>query len=67
MSFICSAFLANSDFSGDIDHIVECFDKTTKPRFRASDTTQYIKFGSARDNDLDYNIRLGQLRLEGFV
>ncbi|KIM46840.1 hypothetical protein M413DRAFT_264068 [Hebeloma cylindrosporum] len=59
------AFLANSKFSGDIDYIVECFEKTTKPRFRASDTTQYIKFGSARDNDPDHNIRLGQLKLEG--
>ena len=61
------ALLANSKFLGDVDHIVDCFDKTTKPRFRSSEGPQYIRFGSASDNDLEHNIRLGQLKLEGSV
>uniref|UniRef100_A0A8H7Y427 Uncharacterized protein n=1 Tax=Psilocybe cubensis TaxID=181762 RepID=A0A8H7Y427_PSICU len=59
------AFLEESDFIDDLDHIVRCFDKTTKPRFRNAEEPQYIKFGSTRDNDPECNIRLGQLRLAG--
>jgi len=46
---------------------VKCFDKTTKLRFRDSKDFQYIKFGSTRDTDEKYNIRFGQLKLQGFV
>ncbi|KAH9485816.1 Heat shock 70 kDa protein 12B [Psilocybe cubensis] len=59
------SFLEESDFIDDLDHIVRCFDKTTKPRFRNAEEPQYIKFGSTRDNDPECNIRLGQLRLAG--
>ena len=62
-----SDFLEESPFLDDLDHIVECFDKTTKPRFRDSKDNQYIKIGSTRDNDEKHNIRLGQLKLQGFV
>jgi len=58
-------FLRNSIFLADINHIVGCFDKTTKLRFRNSDEPQYIKFGGKRDNDQSYNIRFGQLKLLG--
>jgi len=57
--------LQNSTFLADIDHIVDCFDKTTKLRFRSSDEPQYIKFGGTRDNDESCNIRFGQLKLLG--
>jgi hypothetical protein len=57
--------LNDSPFSDDLDHISDCFDKTTKPRFRNSVDPQYVKFGSARDNDLDCGIRFGQLKLTG--
>jgi hypothetical protein len=49
----------------DLDNIVEWFDKTTKLRFRNSDEPQYVKFGGARDNDRNCNIRFGQLKLLG--
>ena len=58
-------FLAKSDFLNDLDHIVRCFDKTTKLRFRSVDEPQFIKFGSTRDNDKDCDIRYGQLKMTG--
>ena len=58
-------FLAKSDFLDDLDHIVRCFDKTTKLRFRSADEPQFVKFGSTRDNDDDCNIRYGQLKMTG--
>ncbi|KAJ3494374.1 hypothetical protein NLJ89_g10822 [Agrocybe chaxingu] len=58
-------FLADSPYLDDIEHIVECFDDTTKMRFKSDTNQQYIKFGSTRDNDATYNIRFGQLKLDG--
>lgn len=58
-------FLSESPYVDDIEHIISCFDKTTKLRFRDAAEPQYVKFGSTRDNDADYNIRFGQLRLQG--
>jgi hypothetical protein len=58
-------FLAESDFLDDLSHIVTCFDKTTKLRFRSADEPQFVKFGSTRDNDEDCNIRYGQLKMTG--
>ncbi|KAH6908771.1 hypothetical protein BKA70DRAFT_1103304, partial [Coprinopsis sp. MPI-PUGE-AT-0042] len=58
-------YLAESDFVEDNDHIVRCFDKTTKLRFANPKRPQYVKFGSTRDNDPDANIRFGQLKLNG--
>ena len=57
--------LGQSRFSGDIPHIVKCFDKTTKLRFKNADEPQYIKFGTIRDKDPKLNIRSGQLKLLG--
>ena len=59
--------LADSPFIEDLDHIIRCFDKTTKLRFRNIDGPQYIKFGSTRDNDEAHGIRFGQLKLQGCV
>ena len=42
--------LAGSDFLDDLDHIVRCFDKTTKLRFRSADEPQFVKFGSTIKN-----------------
>ncbi|KAF8959231.1 hypothetical protein BDZ97DRAFT_1906233 [Flammula alnicola] len=58
-------YLAESPYADDIDHIVRCFDKTTKLRFRNPEEAQYIKFGGTRDNDPSYSIRFGQLKLLG--
>ncbi|KAF9523664.1 hypothetical protein CPB83DRAFT_862443 [Crepidotus variabilis] len=57
--------LSESPFLDDLDHITACFDKTTKTRFRNAEDPQYVKFGSARDNDADVQIRFGQMRLAG--
>ncbi|KAF8181789.1 hypothetical protein BJ912DRAFT_1061935 [Pholiota molesta] len=58
-------YLADSSFADDVEHIVRCFDKTTKLRFRDAEEPQYIKFGGTRDNDVSYGIRFGQLKLLG--
>ncbi|KAF8805124.1 hypothetical protein BYT27DRAFT_7339733 [Phlegmacium glaucopus] len=58
-------YLADSFFLDDLDHIIRCFDKTTKLRFKKAEEPQYVKFGSTRDNNENYNIRFGQLKLTG--
>ncbi|KAK0222690.1 hypothetical protein EDD85DRAFT_1028139 [Armillaria nabsnona] len=57
--------LKDTSFAGEVKNITECFDKTTKLRFRNSDEPAYIKFGSMKDKDLALNIRAGQLKLAG--
>ncbi|KAH6897986.1 hypothetical protein BKA70DRAFT_1159601 [Coprinopsis sp. MPI-PUGE-AT-0042] len=57
--------LRDSKFAEDVPYITECFDKTTKLRFRSKADPQYIRFGGVRDKDLAFGIRSGQLRLEG--
>ncbi|KIM35041.1 hypothetical protein M413DRAFT_20826 [Hebeloma cylindrosporum] len=52
--------LKDSPFVNELDHIVHCFDKMTKMRFKDKDGSQYIKFGGARDNDAELNIRAGR-------
>ncbi|RDB20569.1 hypothetical protein Hypma_012275 [Hypsizygus marmoreus] len=59
------ALFKNSKFHDDVGHITNCFDKTTKLRFRNVDEPQYVKFGTARDKDLHLGIRSGQLKLKG--
>ncbi|KAJ7263612.1 hypothetical protein B0H12DRAFT_1103171 [Mycena haematopus] len=59
--------LRGSRYAGDINHIHECFDKTTKLRFRERNDLQYIKFGRPSDNDPALNITSGQLKVEGEV
>ncbi|KAH6908782.1 hypothetical protein BKA70DRAFT_1278787 [Coprinopsis sp. MPI-PUGE-AT-0042] len=58
-------YLAESQYVDDLDHIIRCFDKTTKLRFRDRNDPQFIKFGSTRDNDPDLGIKYGQLKLKG--
>ncbi|KAJ3503573.1 hypothetical protein NMY22_g18205 [Coprinellus aureogranulatus] len=57
--------LKESDYLDDLDHIVRCFDKTTKIRFADDTVTQYVKFGSTKDRDEEVGIRFGQLKLSG--
>ncbi|CAA7263111.1 unnamed protein product [Cyclocybe aegerita] len=64
-SGILAILLGRVPYLDDIEHIVECFDDTTKIRFKSDTKPQYIKFGSTRDNDATYNIRFGQLKLDG--
>jgi hypothetical protein len=59
--------LGGSRYADDVDHIRECFDKTTKLRFRRTKDLQYIKFGRSGDNQEALNISNGQLKLKGCV
>lgn len=60
-----SNFLSGSKFMDDLDHILRCFETTTKHTFGGTEEAQFIKFGSFRDNEEEFNIRYGQLRLTG--
>jgi len=57
--------LSDSPYLDDLENISDCFDKTTKTRFRNASEPQYVKFGSMRDNDANCNIRFGQLKMAG--
>ncbi|KIJ14485.1 hypothetical protein PAXINDRAFT_115792 [Paxillus involutus ATCC 200175] len=61
------AKLANSRFGAPdiVQQMKDEFDKTTKLRFRDAEEPQYIKFGTVRDKEPEYNIRSGQLKLAG--
>ncbi|KAJ7137618.1 hypothetical protein C8R43DRAFT_1089388 [Mycena crocata] len=59
--------LQGSKYAGDVEHISDCFDKTTKLRFRSTDEWSYIKFGRPRDRDESLNITNGQLKLSSGV
>ncbi|KIJ17541.1 hypothetical protein PAXINDRAFT_167554 [Paxillus involutus ATCC 200175] len=61
------AKLANSRYGAPeiLQQMRDEFDKTTKLRFRNAEEPQYIKFGTVRDKDPEYNIRSGQLKLAG--
>ncbi|KAF9222351.1 hypothetical protein BS17DRAFT_818684 [Gyrodon lividus] len=61
------AKLANSRYGSEesLYQMTEVFDKTTKLRFRDEKEPQYIKFGTVRDKDPEYDIRSGQLKLSG--
>ena len=58
--------LNDSRFVDDVDDITDCFDKTTKPRFRNPSDPQFVKFGSRQDNDPGCGIRFGQVKLAGY-
>jgi len=59
---LCGSRFSHPD---DTTHITDCFDKTTKLRFRSAEEPSFIKFGTLRDKDPDFNIRSGQLKLSG--
>lgn len=61
----CIDLLNGSQFAADLNHITDCFDRTTKPRFSSDQEPQYVRFGSRRDDDLKCGIRFGQLKLAG--
>ncbi|KAF8652562.1 hypothetical protein AX16_004345 [Volvariella volvacea WC 439] len=58
-------FLCDSEYQHSLSQIAECFDKTTKPTFRNLNGPCFIRFGTIRDNDPQFNIRSGKLRLDG--
>ena len=44
---------------------MEDFERCAKPLFKDPTEQYFIKFGSVRDMDPEFNIRSGQLILEG--
>ncbi|KAG1810862.1 uncharacterized protein BJ212DRAFT_1376413 [Suillus subaureus] len=48
-----------------VQQMTDIFDKTTKFRFRNPEESSYIRFGTLRDKDTQFNIRSGQLKLNG--
>ncbi|KAJ7073103.1 hypothetical protein C8F01DRAFT_268957 [Mycena amicta] len=59
--------LRNSKYLGDVAEIAECFDQSTKLKFRNPEEVSYIKFGTLRDKDPTFNIVNGQMKLPGTV
>ncbi|KAJ8585540.1 hypothetical protein M405DRAFT_705987, partial [Rhizopogon salebrosus TDB-379] len=59
--------LRESQFGSDemISHMVTIFDTTTKLRFGNENDPAFVKFGTIRDKDVNFNIRSGQLKLMG--
>ncbi|TFK50898.1 hypothetical protein OE88DRAFT_1808443 [Heliocybe sulcata] len=49
----------------DIENIVRSFEKTAKRRFKSASEAVHIRFGSRADDDSDYGISKGILRLTG--
>ncbi|KAJ6458048.1 hypothetical protein C8R47DRAFT_1246793 [Mycena vitilis] len=61
------AKLQGSKYADDVDHIRDCFDKTTKLRFRNTDSWSYIRFGRPGDKNEALNISSGQMKLPAGV
>ena len=59
--------LVGSRFADEVSLIAECFDTTTKLRFRDIEEASYIKFGTMKDRDPKLDIRSGQLKLAGYA
>ncbi|PCH36680.1 hypothetical protein WOLCODRAFT_20683 [Wolfiporia cocos MD-104 SS10] len=57
--------LRNSVYRADIKAMLEYFDKSTKPLFKARNDACYIKFGSLGCSDSTVQIRRGQMLLSG--
>ena len=62
-----SAKFRNSKFDteSDLDAFTECFDKGLKNSFSEGSKPQFVKFGSARDNDGRCDVKNGKLTLQG--
>ncbi|KAF8655879.1 hypothetical protein AX16_002864 [Volvariella volvacea WC 439] len=58
-------FLQGSRYHDVVEDIAECFDKRERLKFRDKHEPVFIKFGTMRDRDPEYNIRSGQLKLAG--
>ncbi|KAK0476522.1 hypothetical protein EDD18DRAFT_1215707 [Armillaria luteobubalina] len=65
--FLKSRETKGSQYEGEVELIADCFDKTTKHRFRNANEPAYIKFGTMRDTDPRLDIRSGQLKLSGSI
>jgi len=49
----------------NLEEFSERFDDGVKKVFSNDQAPQYVKFGSMRDNDLEYDVKAGRLTLTG--
>ena len=68
-SQLLAAKLKGSKFKtkSDLDAFTECFDKGLKGNFSEDNNPQFVKFGSARDNDSRCDVKGGRLILQGWA
>ena len=45
--------------------MANAFDKVTKCAFNGPETPHYVKFGGFRDNDPQFDIRAGSIKVPG--
>ena len=53
------------DTESDLDAFEDCFDKGLKVSFSEDSKPKFVKFGSARDNNVRCDVKNGQLVLQG--
>ena len=46
--------------------MIEIFDKKAKHTFKNTKIPVFIKFGTSRDNDADFDIKSGKLTIRGY-
>ncbi|KAF8333720.1 hypothetical protein F5887DRAFT_993201 [Amanita rubescens] len=49
----------------DMELVTRYFDKTTKPRFKSSSMPYFVRIGRPSENDPQFNIRNGSVKLDG--
>ncbi|PFH48902.1 hypothetical protein AMATHDRAFT_64343 [Amanita thiersii Skay4041] len=53
------------DQPAELDLMRSSFDKTTKISFKSTSKSYFVRFGGTRDNDPDFDIRAGSVKLSG--
>jgi len=51
----------------DLEAFIECFNNGLKGNFSEDNKPQFVKFGSARDNDNRCDVKGGRLMLQGWA
>ncbi|PFH46144.1 hypothetical protein AMATHDRAFT_8154 [Amanita thiersii Skay4041] len=66
-TFFLQKLLARSKFNSTeiIDTMTKFFSKTTKTSFKTPSKTYFIRFGRGSDNDNEYGIKAGSLKISG--
>ncbi|PFH47317.1 hypothetical protein AMATHDRAFT_6868 [Amanita thiersii Skay4041] len=65
--YFLADFLQGSKFCSpeEIDAMAKYFNRTTKPSFKGPSRNYFIKFGRTYDNDQNYGIKAGSLKMKG--
>ncbi|KAL1703608.1 hypothetical protein EV121DRAFT_207515 [Schizophyllum commune] len=57
--------LTGSRYRDAVEDMIEIFDKKAKHTFKNTKIPVFIKFGTSRDNDADFDIKSGKLTIRG--